>query len=173
MRCLCLVAWVRGIPPGPDKVTIAHQMLKKPVKAQAKHPLFARGLETPLTMRVRCVSIVYHVQLLWAKLTCAIVALYLQVTEDGLIVTIENESEQRIVMDHPIYKVGDVGHVSDFAPSTPSSLFIDSPCTQIAFVLNIEENIYFVSKRQFHTEDKTFKCHGFKTDNTEIVCIFH
>eukprot|EP00042_Codosiga_hollandica_P047171 m.507853 g.507853 ORF g.507853 m.507853 type:complete len:228 (+) comp57388_c0_seq6:1010-1693(+) len=106
----------KGIPPGPDKVSIAHSMLKKPSKAQLKHPLFARGLDT---------------------------ALRLTVSEEGLLVTVESDKGEVVVMDHPVYK--------------------------IAFVQNVEANVYFVSKRQFHTEDRIFKCHGFKAGSSDLA----
>jgi hypothetical protein len=97
--------WSRGIPPGPDKVKVAHNSLKNPTKAQAKHPLFARGFETPLTLRVSdCFFRDAHQH----QVSPQIFLKYLMVskaTEDGLIVSVSTDKGDIIVMNHPIYKV--------------------------------------------------------------------
>jgi len=68
-----------SIIPSADKVRDAHKILKKPKKARKMHPLFARGFDTNLTLRV---------------------------SEAGLKVSVRSEDgKNMVVMDHPIHKV--------------------------------------------------------------------
>eukprot|EP00038_Savillea_parva_P026538 m.54951 g.54951 ORF g.54951 m.54951 type:complete len:313 (+) comp7569_c0_seq2:115-1053(+) len=69
-----------GIIPGLDKVQEAVSLLKKPKKARKAHPLFARGFDQMLTMRV---------------------------SEQGLKVLVNNEDAgtKMVVMDHAIHKI--------------------------------------------------------------------
>eukprot|EP00037_Helgoeca_nana_P037434 m.16071 g.16071 ORF g.16071 m.16071 type:complete len:313 (+) comp8905_c0_seq1:43-981(+) len=69
-----------GIIPGLDKVQEAVSLLKKPKKARKAHPLFARGFDQMLTMRV---------------------------SEQGLKVLVTNEEDGKnmVVMDHAIHKI--------------------------------------------------------------------
>eukprot|EP00035_Acanthoeca_spectabilis_P039444 m.62211 g.62211 ORF g.62211 m.62211 type:complete len:311 (-) comp9604_c0_seq2:1145-2077(-) len=69
-----------GVVPGLDKVQEAVALLKKPKKARKAHPLFARGFEQQLTMRV---------------------------SEQGLKVLVNSEEQGKnmVVMDHAIHKI--------------------------------------------------------------------
>lgn len=68
-----------GIVPGLDKVQEAVALLKKPKKARKAHPLFARGFDEMLTMRV---------------------------SEQGIKVLIKADGgKNMVVMDHAIHKV--------------------------------------------------------------------
>lgn len=42
-----------GVVPGLAKVKEAYKLLKKPKAARQMHPLFARGFETKLSLKVR------------------------------------------------------------------------------------------------------------------------
>eukprot|EP00043_Microstomoeca_roanoka_P004628 m.50916 g.50916 ORF g.50916 m.50916 type:complete len:344 (-) comp12577_c0_seq1:461-1492(-) len=102
--------------PGLAEVRKASALLEKPKKAQQIHPLFCRGFDT---------------------------ALYMTVSEEGIMVTVPSDGEDLVVMDHPMHKV--------------------------VFVVAVKKMVYVVAKHNLRGKGVMFKCHGFHTKSSELA----
>eukprot|EP01147_Barroeca_monosierra_P008722 gene8721-1107_t len=102
--------------PGLSEVRKAAQLLEKPKKAQDVHPLFCRGFDTTLNMNV---------------------------SEEGIVVTVKTNNDQLVVMDHPMHKV--------------------------VFVVAVKRTVFVVAKHNLRGKGIMFKCHGFRVKASEVA----